>query len=184
MDLYAALRIARTATAHEVKAAYRAAALSDHPDVNGGCGTKTARFKAATEAYEVLRDPDQRRRYDSSLGLGSSTSAGSYGRYGHGSAAARQREKVYAPRGAPAGSSSGGSYDFEKWQDAHYGGFGSSTIGENRAKQSDRRSIVSRLHERREVRRQEGPRERRTGLRSDGDESSSSSSSGGGCSVQ
>lgn len=59
-DLYAALRVKKTATAAEIKAAYRALALKHHPDHGGS----EAEFKRLTAAYEVLSDPAQRERYD------------------------------------------------------------------------------------------------------------------------
>ena len=63
-DFYDVLGIARTATADEIKKAYRKRAMESHPDRNPGDAEAEVRFKEAAEAYEVLSDPDKRARYD------------------------------------------------------------------------------------------------------------------------
>ncbi|MCY4571957.1 MAG: molecular chaperone DnaJ [Gemmatimonadetes bacterium] len=63
-DYYSLLRIPRTAGQDEIKKAYRKVALEYHPDRNAGSTEAEERFKEVTEAYEVLRDPDKRARYD------------------------------------------------------------------------------------------------------------------------
>jgi curved DNA-binding protein CbpA len=63
-DYYATLGVAKTATEKEIKQAYRKLARKFHPDVNPGDKTSESRFKAINEAYEVLGDPDKRRKYD------------------------------------------------------------------------------------------------------------------------
>jgi molecular chaperone DnaJ len=63
-DYYEVLGLSRTATDKEIKAAYRKLARKYHPDVNPSDKTAEARFKEISEAYEVLSDPEQRRRYD------------------------------------------------------------------------------------------------------------------------
>lgn len=54
----------RTADADAIKKAYRKLALQYHPDRNQGSKEAEEKFKEATEAYEVLRDPDKRAAYD------------------------------------------------------------------------------------------------------------------------
>ena len=63
-DYYATLGVAKTATEKEIKQAYRKLARKFHPDVNPGDKTSESRFKSINEAYEVLGDPDKRRKYD------------------------------------------------------------------------------------------------------------------------
>jgi len=63
-DFYEVLGVARDATAEQIKAAYRKAALENHPDRNPGDHAAEERFKAAAEAYAVLSDPAKRARYD------------------------------------------------------------------------------------------------------------------------
>ncbi|MEZ6057277.1 MAG: molecular chaperone DnaJ [Planctomycetaceae bacterium] len=61
---YEVLSVARTATAEEIKKAYKKLALANHPDRNPGDEEAIGRFKEAAEAYEVLSDDDKRSRYD------------------------------------------------------------------------------------------------------------------------
>jgi molecular chaperone DnaJ len=65
-DYYEILGVARTASAEDIKRAYRRLAMKYHPDRNDGDGkTKAeAQFKEAAEAYEVLSDDARRQRYD------------------------------------------------------------------------------------------------------------------------
>jgi len=63
-DYYQILGVGRHATAEEIKKAYRQLALKYHPDRNPGDKAAEEKFKEASEAYEVLRDPDKRRLYD------------------------------------------------------------------------------------------------------------------------
>ena len=63
-DYYEVLEVSKTATAEEVKKAYRKKAIQYHPDKNPGDKTAEEKFKEAAEAYEVLSDPQKRQRYD------------------------------------------------------------------------------------------------------------------------
>ena len=63
-DYYEILGVGRDATSDEIKRAFRLIARATHPDANPGDPSTEARFRDAAEAYEVLSDPDRRRRYD------------------------------------------------------------------------------------------------------------------------
>jgi curved DNA-binding protein len=62
-DFYEALGVSRTATPEEIQRAYRTLARTYHPDINKDPGAEE-RFKEISEAYDVLSDPETRRRYD------------------------------------------------------------------------------------------------------------------------
>jgi molecular chaperone DnaJ len=63
-DYYATLEVAKTASDDEIKKSYRKLAMTYHPDRNNGSKDAEERFKAITEAYDVLRDPQKRAAYD------------------------------------------------------------------------------------------------------------------------
>lgn len=103
-DYYEILGVNRSADADAIKKAYRKLALQFHPDRNQGSKDAEESFKEATEAYEVLRDPDKRAAYD---------------RYGHAGV-----------RGAGAGAGFGG-FNFADALDIFmrdFGGFGMGDI--------------------------------------------------------
>ena len=60
-DFYEVLGISKDASADEIKKAFRKLAVKHHPDKEGG---DEAKFKEASEAYEVLKDTTKRQRYD------------------------------------------------------------------------------------------------------------------------
>jgi curved DNA-binding protein len=62
-DFYEVLGVSRDADQSEIQRAYRKLARTLHPDVNKDPGAEE-RFKGLSEAYDVLSDPDQRKRYD------------------------------------------------------------------------------------------------------------------------
>lgn len=98
-DYYTILGISRTASEAEIKSAFRKLARKYHPDVASGPEKAAAeeKFKEINEAYEVLSDPEKRRRYDE-LGADWQQHAGPFQRSG---------------RGGPGSGSAAGGADYE-----------------------------------------------------------------------
>jgi curved DNA-binding protein CbpA len=67
VDYYKVLKIKQTASATEIKSAYRKLARERHPDVNGGTETAAREFALISLAYRTLSDPQERFYYDSQL---------------------------------------------------------------------------------------------------------------------
>jgi molecular chaperone DnaJ len=82
-DYYEILEISKSATAEEIKKAYRQKALKFHPDKNPDNKEAEEKFKEAAEAYEILSDPQKRSRYDQ-FGHAGVSGAGGGGFSGHG----------------------------------------------------------------------------------------------------
>lgn len=80
-DYYEVLGVSKTATADEIKKAYRKKAIQYHPDKNPGDKEAEEKFKEAAEAYEVLSDENKRARYDQfgHAGVGSAAGGGFQG---------------------------------------------------------------------------------------------------------
>ena len=88
-DYYEILDVPKSAALEDIKKAYRRCALSHHPDRNPGDKKSEEKFKEATEAYQVLSDPENRRIYDqygheglASQGVGNGPSGFSAGGFG------------------------------------------------------------------------------------------------------
>lgn len=64
LDYYEVLGVSRDADGATIKSAYRKLAMQYHPDRNAGCKENEARFKAISEAYDCLKDPQKRAAYD------------------------------------------------------------------------------------------------------------------------
>jgi curved DNA-binding protein len=96
-DHYEALGVGRDASEDDIRRAYRRLARQYHPDVNKEPGAED-RFKAVSEAYDVLRDPEKRSQYD---------------RYGSNWRAAREAERQGRGAGARPGGGGGGGGGFE-----------------------------------------------------------------------
>ena len=77
-DYYKILGVERTASADEIKRAYKKVAIKYHPDRNPGDKEAEEKFKQAAEAYDVLRDPEKRKRYDQ-FGAEGVNGAGGFG---------------------------------------------------------------------------------------------------------
>ncbi|MFA6570955.1 MAG: J domain-containing protein [Bacteroidota bacterium] len=63
-DYYKILGVEKTATSEQIKSAYRKLALQYHPDKNKGNKTSENKIKEINEAYEVLKNPEKRKKYD------------------------------------------------------------------------------------------------------------------------
>jgi molecular chaperone DnaJ len=81
-DCYSILGVPKNASQEEIKKAYKKLAIKYHPDKNPGNKDAEEKFKEATAAYDILKDPNKRAEYDR---YGSSASSGHYGQgYGQG----------------------------------------------------------------------------------------------------
>lgn len=80
-DFYEVLEVDRSADEPTIKSAYRKKAMQFHPDRNPGNKDAEEKFKEATEAYEVLKDPQKRQMYDQygHAGVGQGAGFGGYG---------------------------------------------------------------------------------------------------------
>lgn len=87
-DYYEVLEVSKTASADEIKKAYRKKAIQYHPDRNPGDKEAEEKFKEAAEAYEVLSNPDKKARYDqfgfAGVDGAAGGGAGGYGGFGGG----------------------------------------------------------------------------------------------------
>lgn len=114
-DYYEVLGVSKSATADEIKKAYRKAALKYHPDKNPGDKEAEEKFKEAAEAYDVLSSPEKRQKYDQfGHSMGQQGFGGGYGGYG-GFGGGFSMEDIFAQFGDIFGGRFGG------------GGFGGAT---------------------------------------------------------
>jgi molecular chaperone DnaJ len=111
-DYYELLQVQRGADERTLKSAYRRLAMECHPDRNPGCKDSEARFKAISEAYDCLKDPQKRAAYD---------------RFGH---------AAFRNGGAGGFGGGAGAQDFGSFSDIFENIFGEFMNGQ----QADRRS--------------------------------------------
>ena len=80
-DFYEILGVSKSASADEIKKAYRKKAIQFHPDKNPGDKVSEEKFKEAAEAYEILSDQQKRQRYDQygHAGVGGASGGGGFG---------------------------------------------------------------------------------------------------------
>src|SRR6266567_4628541 len=109
-DYYEVLGLSKSASADEIKKAFRKLAVKYHPDKAGGDETK---FKEVNEAYEVLKDDAKRQRYDQfgHAGMGGAAGGGAGGEnpFGNGFGGFGQGQNVEFDLGDLFGSFFGGS---------------------------------------------------------------------------
>ncbi len=125
-DYYETLGVSRTATPEEIKQAFRKLARIHHPDVAKNKASGEAKFKEINEAYEVLGDPDKRKRYDE---LGPDWQNGGGGPFPPGAGA---RGRAQGPQGESDfefGGTTGFSDFFESFFGGGRDGFGSARHG-------------------------------------------------------
>ena len=115
-DFYAVLGVSASATQDEIKKAYRRLASKHHPDKNRSDPKAAERFKGISEAYQVLGDADNRKKYDDMRRYGAFGGFGGGARPGSGAGGAR--------RGGPGGFPGGTEFRFEEMDLGGLGGLG------------------------------------------------------------
>lgn len=116
-DYYEVLGVDKSATADQIKKAYRKKAIEFHPDKNPGDKAAEENFKEAAEAYDVLSNPDKKARYDQFGHAGMSGAAGNGGPFGggFGGGAGMSMDDIFSMFGDIFGGHGGGG---------GFGGFG------------------------------------------------------------
>ena len=118
-DYYEVLGVSKTATADEIKSAYRKLAMKYHPDRNPGNKEAEEKFKEAAEAYDVLHDAEKRQRYDQFGHAGMNGGAGGFGGFGGGG---MNMEDIFSMFGDIFGGHGGGGGGFGGFEDLFSGG--------------------------------------------------------------
>ena len=90
-DYYKLLEVPRNASQDDIKKAHRKLARKHHPDINPGSKVSEDKFKEIQEAYDVLSDPDKRKKYDQ-----------------YGDMWQRMQQQAGGPGGSPGGAGPGG----------------------------------------------------------------------------
>ena len=122
-DYYEVLGVSKNATDQELKSAYKKMAIKYHTDRNPGDKEAEAKFKEAAEAYDVLRDPQKRQRYDQ-FGHAGLEGAGGFG--GFGGASSMSMDDIFSMFGSIFGDMGG------------FGGFSGFSSAGGSSRQTDR----------------------------------------------
>lgn len=117
-DYYEVLEVTKTATAEEIKKAYRKKAIQYHPDKNPGDKAAEEKFKEAAEAYDVLSNSDKRARYDQFGHAGMGGAAGNGGPFGGFGGGGMSMDDIFSMFGDIFGGRGGGGFG------GGFGGFG------------------------------------------------------------
>jgi len=121
-DYYKTLGVERNASEADIKSAYRRLARKYHPDVNPNNKEAEATFKQVNEAYQVLSDPEKRKKYDL---LGADWERG---------APEEEMRRRYAWQGAGAGAGAGpDAGDFSDFFESFFGRGGAAGMGAGRS---------------------------------------------------
>ncbi|MFN6133209.1 MAG: DnaJ C-terminal domain-containing protein [Synechococcaceae cyanobacterium] len=134
-DYFSILGVERSSDADTVKKAFRRLARQYHPDVNPGDPAAEARFKEISEAYEVLSDPDKRRRYEQfgqywNQGGGGAGVDVDFSRYGNFDEFINDLLGRFGGSGAASGFGGPGGFGFGS---GFPGGFSTGFVGPGRA---------------------------------------------------
>ena len=116
-DYYEILEITKSASADEIKKAYRKMAIKYHPDKNPGDKEAEEKFKEAAEAYEVLSDDNKKARYDQYGHAGVGGAAGGGG-FGGGFSGGMNMEDIFSQFGDIFGGGFGGGGGGQRQQQA------------------------------------------------------------------
>jgi len=122
-DFYDILGVTKSASAEEIKKAYRKLAIKYHPDKNPDDKAAEDKFKEAAEAYEVLSNPEKKQRYDQYGHAGVGGAAGGGGGYGGGG---MNMDDIFSQFGDIFGGGGGSPFD------SFFGGGGQSRGGGGR----------------------------------------------------
>ncbi|MDA9554734.1 molecular chaperone DnaJ [Pelobium sp.] len=133
-DYYDILGVSKSASADEIKKAYRKLAIKYHPDKNPDDKAAEDKFKEAAEAYEVLSNPEKKQRYDQFGHAGSQ--AGFGGGYGGGG---MNMEDIFSQFGDIFGGGGGSPFD------SFFGGGGQSSRGGRRVQRGTNLRIKVKL---------------------------------------
>ncbi|MBF0287645.1 MAG: DnaJ domain-containing protein [SAR324 cluster bacterium] len=110
-DYYEILGVSKNATPEEIKKAYRSIALKNHPDRNPGNKQAEDTFKEASQAYEVLGDPEKRKKYDQYGHAAEGIHDGNFDQWFQGFRNGQYQGENFGPGGFGGGNFGGGFSD-------------------------------------------------------------------------